>query len=93
MNFWLLRATYLAECRDEHTTWYECDTCGQGGEQSENHEDVADVRVAHVDELVADDVVAVVGASGGRHRVAVKVEDASDDCEDWDELKRSVMIH
>lgn len=45
------------------------------------------MHVADVDELVGDDVVAVMGRPGSCHRVAVKVEDAGDDGEQRDELK------
>lgn len=79
--------SYLAESRDQHDARDECDACSERGKKRENHQRIADMIIPDIDELVRDDVVAVVGGPWGGHRVAVQIEDSGDDCEQRDELK------
>jgi hypothetical protein len=77
-----LHLTYLAKGGDEHAAGDKGDARCQRGEKRENHENIADMHVSDVDKLIADNVVAVVGASWSCHRVAVKIKYPGDNRED-----------
>lgn len=81
------KTTNLSQSRNKHDARDECHTSGQSREQSENHQNIADVHVADVNELVGNYVVTVMCRSWHGHRVAVKIKNSRDNREQGNELK------
>lgn len=79
--------SHLSQRHDEHRARHKRHASHQYREECKNHENIANMIIAHIHELIRDDVVAVMRRAWRRHRVAVKIEDSKGDGEQRDELK------